>query len=284
MNTMSLIETISLLKKLDIKPSKKLGQNFLVDKNILETILLKSNLKRRETVVEVGGGLGTLTIEMAKIAKKVISYEIDKRLYHYLSQKLSIYENIELINDDILESEVPKHDKVISNIPYTISGPLLEKLFYYPQSSPGTLIIEKSLSKKLKNYKSYQNFSRIAVTFDAFMHCNATYDISRNCFFPPPKINLSLISITSRLKLNPFLLKTQNREFFIKFVSGLTQYKNKTILNAINLFIKNEASLNLSKSEIDQLLKTMQIEGQKLFKFDTETLIRISEKLKMLTG
>ena len=276
---MSLKETISLLKKLDIKPSKKLGQNFLVDKNTLKVILLKSNLKDSDTVIEVGAGLGTLTKEILKIAKKIISYEIDKRLYDYLSCELSVYDNVELINDDVLDSEIPEHDRVISNIPYTISGPLLEKLFYFPQSSPGTLIIEKSISKKLENYKNYQNFSRIAVIFDAFMNCNETYDISRNSFFPVPKINLSLINITSHSKLDPFLLKGQNRKFFIKFISGLTQYKNKTIANAINLFIKNEASLTLSKLEVTQLLNEMQIEEKKLFMFDTETLIRICEEL-----
>ena len=279
MNKMSLKETISLLKKLDINPSKKLGQNFLVDKNILKEILLKSNLTNSEIVVEVGAGLGTLTREMLKIAKKVISYEIDKRLYEYLSRELSVYNNIELINDDILKSEIPEHDKVISNFPYTISGPLLEKLFYFPHSSPGILIIEKAISKKLENYRNYQNFSRIAVTFNAFMNCIETFDISRNCFFPIPKIDLSLIKINPLSKINTFLSESHNREFFIKFVSGLTQYKNKTIKNAINLFIKNESSLNPSKLEVNHLVNALKIEEKKVFMFDIETLIRISEEL-----
>jgi 16S rRNA (adenine1518-N6/adenine1519-N6)-dimethyltransferase len=284
MNTMTLKETISVLKKLDIKPSKKLGQNFLVDKNVLKKILLKSNLTTLETVVEVGAGLGTLTREISKIAKKVISYEIDKRLYDYLMLELSVYDNIELINDDVLKSEIPHHDKIISNTPYTITGPLLEKLFYHPKSCPGTLIIEKSISTKLENYKDYQNFSRIAITFNAFMICTETYDVSRNSFFPRPKINLSLINIVPRPKTKSFLLESQTRQFFIKFISGLTQYKNKTISNAIDLFIKNETSLNLSKSEVNHLINTMQIEKQKLFMLDTETLIKICEKLYQFIG
>ena len=284
MKKMSLKETIFLLKKLDIKPSRKLGQNFLIDKNVLKTILLKSSLTNSDTVVEVGAGLGALTKELLNVAKKVISFEIDKRLYEYLSGELSVYNNIELINDDVLTSEIPRHDKIISNFPYTISGPLLEKLFYYPNSSPGTLIIEKSISKKLENYRNYQNFSRIAVTFNAFMKCTETFNISRNSFFPIPKINLSLIKIVPLSKLNRFLSESPNREFFIKFISGLTQYKNKTIKNAINLFIKNESSLILPKSEVNQLIDVMQIDEKKLFMFDTETLIRISEELYEFKG
>ena len=279
MNNMSLNETVSLLRKLDIKPSKNLGQNFLVDKNILKKIILKSNLSSADTVVEVGTGLGTLTKEMLGRVKKVISYEIDKRLYKYLSHELSIYDNLELINEDVLEAEIPFHDKVVSNIPYTISGPILEKLFYNPQSTPATLIIEKSISEKLKNYAVYQNYSRIAVTFNAFMNAVETDDISRNSFFPVPKINLSLINIVPRPKVHPFLRKAENRQFFIKFIAGLTQYKNKNISSAIAFFIKNEGSLNLSKSAVTQLLKNMDIVEDKLFKFDIDSLIEICGKI-----
>jgi 16S rRNA (adenine1518-N6/adenine1519-N6)-dimethyltransferase len=284
MKKMSLKETISLLKKLDFKPSKKLGQNFLVNKNVLKLILLKSNLNNSDTVVEVGAGLGALTKEMLNIAKKVISFELDKNLYEYLLGELSVYNNIELIYDDVLTAEIPRHDKIISNIPYTISGPLLEKLFYHPNSSPGTLIIEKSISKKLANYRNYQNFSRIAVTFNAFMRCIEILDISRNSFFPIPKINLSLINIVPLSKLNTFLSESHYREFFIKFISGLTQYKNKTIKNAVNLFIKNESSLNMSKPEATNLINAMQIEEKKLFMCDIETLIRISVELYKVKG
>lgn len=279
MNNMSLKETVSLLRKLDIKPSKKLGQNFLVDKNVLKKIVLKSNLSPVDTIVEVGAGLGTLTKVMLERVKKVISYEIDKRLYKYLSQELSIYDNIELINEDVLQSEIPFHNKVVSNIPYTISGPLLEKLFYNPQSTPGTLIIEKSISEKLKDYIDYQNYSRIAVTFNAFMNTIETDDISRNSFFPVPKINLSLINIVPRSKIHPFLRKAENRQFFIKFIAGLTQYKNKNISSAIALFIKNEGSINFSKLEVSQLLKNMDIIEKKLFKLDIDTLIEICDKI-----
>jgi len=279
MNNMSLKETVSILRNLDIKPSKSLGQNFLIDKNVLNKILLKSNLSSLDTIVEVGAGLGILTREMLKRVKKVISYEIDKRLYKYISRELSIYDNVELINEDVLEAEIPFHDKVVSNIPYTISGPLLEKLFYGPQSTPGTLIIEKAISEKLKDYKNYQNYSRIAVTFNSFMNAVETYDISRNSFFPAPKINLSLINIVPRSKTHPFLHGVENRQFFIKFIAGITQYKNKNISSAIALFIKNEGSFVLSKLEVTQLLKNMDLTEDKLFKFNTDTLIEICEKI-----
>ena len=279
MNNMSLKETVSLLRKLNIKPSKNLGQNFLVDKNILKKILVKSNLSASDTIIEVGAGLGTLTKEILERVKKVISYEIDKRLYKYLSQELSVYSNLELINEDVLESEIPFHDKVVSNIPYTISGPLLEKLFYNHYSTPGTLIIEKSISEKLKAYTDYQNYSRIAVTFNAFMKIVEADDVSRNSFFPAPKIDLSLINIIPRPKIHPSLHKSENREFFIKFISGITQYKNKNISSAIALFIKNEGSLKLSKLEVTQLLKNMEIIEDKLFKFDIDSLIKICEKI-----
>lgn len=276
---MSLKETVSLLKKLDIKPSKNLGQNFLVSKSVLQKMLLMSNLSSLDIVLEVGAGLGILTKELLKTVRKVISYEIDKKLYKYLSQKLSIYDNLELINEDVLISEIPHHDKVVSNIPYTISGPLLEKLFYNPQSTPGTLIIEKSISERLRSYKDYRNYSRISVTFNTFMDLKETIEISRNSFFPVPKINLSLINIAPKLRFHPFFLSIENRQFFIKFIAGLTQYKNKLISNAIALFIKNEGSFTPSKQDVIHLLENMGIIDNKLFMFDTNTLVGICEKI-----
>ena len=115
---------------MEINPNKKLGQNFLIDKNIVKKIIAVSEINQNDVILEIGTGLGALTEDIAKLAKKIYGIEIDHRLSSYLKDKLSIYSNIEIIHGDVLDIEIPEHNKVISNIPYTITGPLIDKIFF----------------------------------------------------------------------------------------------------------------------------------------------------------
>ncbi|MFX1597210.1 MAG: ribosomal RNA small subunit methyltransferase A, partial [Promethearchaeota archaeon] len=110
-----------ILKQLEIMPNKQLGQNFLIDKNVINRIILLSEVSKNDIVLEVGPGLGALTEQLIKSVNKLYAIEIDKRLYSYLSQKFSNFNNIEIINGDILEIDIPFHNKIVSNIPYKIT-------------------------------------------------------------------------------------------------------------------------------------------------------------------
>jgi 16S rRNA (adenine1518-N6/adenine1519-N6)-dimethyltransferase len=264
-----------ILKQLNIKPNKKLGQNFLTDINILKKIIKLSELSQNDVVLEIGPGLGILTYNLAKIVKKVYAIEIDHRLYSYLNEEFSIYDNVEIIHGDILKFEVPDHDKVISNIPYTITGPILDRLFFKIHPPVGILTIEKNIADRIFLLENYKNFSRISVSVNTFMKPVLKSTIPRNSFYPVPKIALSLIKLIPREDFNPFFMKKKSIEFFLKFLRGIMPYKNKNIANAIELFFKTQEDIQYEKEVIQLILQKNSYENKKVFKFEIDDFTQI---------
>ncbi|MCJ7649752.1 MAG: 16S rRNA (adenine(1518)-N(6)/adenine(1519)-N(6))-dimethyltransferase RsmA [Candidatus Lokiarchaeota archaeon] len=276
---MNLTETRLILNTIGVIPKKSLGQNFLIDRNVLNKMINEAEISQEEIILEIGAGLGALTTELEKKAKKVYAYEIDKILYQYLKDKFSTSTNVEIINADALKSNIPPHDKIVSNIPYTITGPILENFFYKENSPVGIMIIENSLSKRILDPKKYKNFSRIGVTFNAFMDLINKYQISRNCFYPIPSIDLALIKIKPKTTLKPFLKEPIKRKLFIEFIAGITPYKNKTLSNSLKLYLKNNTSLALTKSDIIKFIKSNSISDEKVFHKEIDELIATCELL-----
>jgi len=281
---MNLTETRLILNTIGVIPKKSLGQNFLIDRNVLNKMINEAEISQEEIILEIGAGLGALTTELEKKAKKVYAYEIDKILYQYLKDKFSTSTNVEIINADALKSNIPPHDKIVSNIPYTITGPILEKFFYKENSPVGIMIIENSLSKRIFDPKKYKNFSRIGVTFNAFMDLINKYQISRNCFYPIPGIDLALIKIRPKTTLKSFLKEPIKRKYFIEFIAGITPYKNKTLSNSLNLYIKNKTSLAFTKTDIIKFIKSNSISDEKVFHKEIDELIATCELLFEFTN
>ncbi len=265
-----------ILKKLSIKPKKSLSQNFLIDKNILDVILSESEISKEDIILEVGPGLGVLTEKIVEKAKKVYAVEIDSRLYSYLSNKFSTFNNIEIINEDILKMDVPSHDKFVSNVPYSITGPLIAKIFFKSKPPHGILMIEKSIADRIFFDGTYKNFSRITVGLNSFMKPIKKRKISRNCFYPIPNIDISLIKIVPKENINPFLLENEKKDFFLKFVAGVMPYKNKNIINAVDLFLKSNKKLNFKKEKIIKILLENSIANYKLSSLKINDFIELS--------
>jgi len=265
-----------ILNQLDFKPKKHLGQNFLTNLNILEKIINLSEISREDTILEVGPGIGALTKSLIEKAKKVYAVEIDPILSKYLSEKFSIYNNIEIINDDILKVDIPSHNKVISNIPYKITGPILEKVFFKKKSPQGILTIEKSIANRIFLSGNYKSFSRISIGLNSFMNPVVKYSIPRNSFYPIPKIDLALIKIIPKENLNQIFLKEESIQFFLKFIAGIMPYKNKNIVNALYLFFKANNDPYHTKGKILKILKKNKFENKKLFNFKIEEFIELS--------
>ncbi len=277
MNLMDKREVQLILKQLKINPNKKLGQNFLTDTNVVKKILSFSELSNDDIILEIGPGLGALTEELVKKVKKIYAIEIDHRLYSYLNKKFSNYDNIEIINGNILELEIPFHNKVVSNIPYSITGPILEKIFYKEKPPIGVLTIEENIANRIFISKNYKNFSRISISANTFIKPVSKLTISRMSFYPIPKIALSLIKFIPNEKLNPFLLEKDSIDFFLKFIAGIMPYKNKNIVNALDLYFKTLKRNRYTKEEILMILQKNDYENKKLFSFKIEEFIEISK-------
>lgn len=276
-NGMNKKEVQLILNQLNITPNKKLGQNFLVDPFLTKKIISISELNDKDIILEIGPGLGALTEKMVKIVKKIYAVEIDKKLVSFLIDKFSSFDNIEIINGDILKIDIPKVNKVVSNLPFTISGPIFERVFFNDKPPHGILTIEKFLADRIFFRNEYKNFSRITVSVNSFMNPIKKYKISRNSFYPQPKIALSLIDITSRNDINEFLLNNKNREFYLRFLGGIMPYKNKNLVNALYLFLKNGVKLEIKKDDIFSILHQNNIKNDKLNSFDINNFVKICQ-------
>ncbi|MHA1931647.1 MAG: 16S rRNA (adenine(1518)-N(6)/adenine(1519)-N(6))-dimethyltransferase RsmA [Promethearchaeota archaeon] len=264
------------LNRLNLKPKKHLGQNFLIDQNISRKIISVSEISSEDIILEIGPGLGARNELLVNKVKKIYAIEIDTQLSEYLSEKFSVYNNIEIINGDILEINLPKHSKVISNIPYTITGPILEKVFFKQNPPSGILTIEKSIGKRIFLSGNYKEFSRISVTLNAFMKPVVKYNIPRRSFYPVPKVDLVLIKVIPHEKLRPFLLDATSITFFLKFVAGIMPYKNKNLVNALSFYFKTTEQIYYTKNEILPILLKAGYENKKLFTFKIDEIIAIS--------
>lgn len=271
MNSMNKKDVQLILKKLEVKPKKHLGQNFLIDDNLAKKIISESELLKDDIVLEIGPGLGILTNLLLKKVKKIYAIEIDTKLCKYLSEKFSVYENIEIINADILKIELPICNKVVSNIPYSITGPLLEKVFFWQNPPHGIITIPKLIADRVFFKNTYKNISRITISFNSFMKPLSKFNISRNCFFPIPKIDLTLIKMKPKKKINPFLFENDNKKYFLSFVAGIMPYKNKNIANALELFLKR------NKKEILNILLKNNFENRKVFNLKIEDYVDLSQ-------
>lgn len=277
MNNMNKKETQLILNKLRIRPNKKLGQNFLIDKNIAKKIVLESHLLEDEVILEIGPGLGALTEELAKLKNSIYAYEIDAKLYQFLIEKFSDEKNLQIINEDILKAKIPPHDIVISNVPYSITGAIFDKVFYNERAPRGVLVVENTIAERIFSQNTYKTFSRITVTFNAFMEPVKKNKISTLTFFPIPNIELALIIVKPREDLDQFLLEEKQRSFFLRFVAGLLPYKNKNLVNALSLFLKREDIKNISKADVYNFINNTKFTNQKIAQFQVDEIVELSK-------
>jgi len=265
-----------ILKKLNLKPSKKLGQNFLVNNHTLQKIISTSEILKEDVILEIGPGLGAITEELVEKAKKVYAVEIDPSLSRYLSEIFSVYENIEIINEDILKIDIPHHNKVVANIPYSITGPIFEKMFFNQTPPQGIMTIERNIADRIFISGNYKDFSRISVSVNAFLIPKSRSPIPRQSFYPLPKIDLSLIRVIPREIINDFLIDPLSSQFFLELVAGIMPYKNKNLLNALTLYFKAKYPYPYTKLNINSILQNTSYKDKKVFNLQINDFIELS--------
>lgn len=204
----------------------KLGQNFLIDKNIAEKETIYANVNKNDTVLEVGPGKGILTDVLSKKAKKVVAVEIDQNLTKTLREKN--YDNVEIINDDILNIDLNSDiifNKVVSNLPYQISSPFTFRLLK-SNFDIAILIYQKEFAKRMVANPNNKNYSRLSVALYYYTKSEIISVVSKNCFNPKPKVDSSIVKIIPRDK-KPFQL--EDEDFYFKFTRDLFNHRRKKI-------------------------------------------------------
>lgn len=267
-----------ILKKLHIIPKKRLGQNFLTDKNTANRLISEAKLFRnRDEILEIGAGLGALTFLLVQNAKKVYAIEYDIKLYNFLKEYTSNIENLDLIYGNFLKIEIPFYNKVVSNIPYTMTGPIISKFFLMEEIPEVYIIIEESLAKRIVAKPNDKNYSRLSVSVNTFVKPTIIKEVPPHCFFPVPKIKLSMIKLIPHQKIDIFLKDKNNRKLYLDLLRGIFPYKNKNISKALYLYLR---IFKVGRNEIHNLLEGNQKE-KKVRALSKDDLLKIAKLIKL---
>ena len=222
--------TKNILNQYGIKLNKNLGQNYLIDRNKRDQIVNFGNLNENDVVLEIGTGIGTLTLELAKRAGKVIAIEQDSNIAKILSERLKKekIDNVELINDDALNVDFPKFNKIISNLPYQISSPITFKFLNY-DFDLAILMYQKEFARRMNGSVGTKDYSRLSAMLYFKCDVEALTDVSSESFIPKPKIDSTVVKLTP--KENE--ISKEDFKIYSDFTKALFQHRNKKIRNAL---------------------------------------------------
>ncbi|WP_405294501.1 16S rRNA (adenine(1518)-N(6)/adenine(1519)-N(6))-dimethyltransferase RsmA [Methanobrevibacter sp.] len=230
-NSPSLSKTTKdILNENGIKLNKNLGQNYLIDKNKRDQIINFGNITKDDVILEIGTGIGTLTIELAKRAKKVIAIEQDEKICKILARRLKDekIDNIELINDDALKVDFPYFNKIISNLPYQISSPITFKFLDY-DFDLAILMYQKEFANRMNGEVGTKDYSRLSAMLYFRCDVEKLADVSCESFIPKPQIDSTVVKLTPKENK----ISDDDFETYSKFTRALFQHRNKKIRNAL---------------------------------------------------
>jgi len=258
MNLISKSTIKILLQKYNLRPSKRLGQNFLISQKVLGQIIQAADLSKKDVVLEIGPGLGNITQELARRAKKVIAIEKDRQLVEILKETLKDYQNIQIIHGDILKIQNDQttpslvkfkiqNYKVVANLPHYITSPTLH-LFLESQNPPQemTLLIQKEVAQRIS--AKPPKMSLLTVSVQLYSQPKIISYVSKKSFWPQPKVDSALIKIVPH---SPVILSDseESRGRFFKIVKAGFSSPRKQLVNNL------AKGLNLKKEKIKNLLK-----------------------------
>lgn len=244
MNILSVGAIKTLLASDGIKPKKFLGQNFLVDKTAIDKIIAAANMGESDTVVEIGPGVGTLTQALVKKAKKVITIEKDGAMVEILKETLRDYKHVEVIQGDILKLSMANFQlssyKVVANIPYYITSPII-RMFLEAKHPPTEIIllVQKEVAQRI--CAKPPNMSILAVSVQFYATPKIISYVSKNCFWPAPKVDSAIIKITSFKET----LLVNSDDFFKVVKAGFVQPRKQLVGNLSKMLKKDKKVIGL---------------------------------------
>lgn len=280
-------ETNSTIRKHNIKLTKSLGQNFLIDENIITKIVDQGDVTKDDLVIEIGPGIGNLTRELAKRAGSVVAVEIDKHLIDALHENLSEFDNVRIINEDILKVDIEElinnanlsNVKVIANLPYYITTPIIMKLLEkQTRISKMIFMIQKEVAKRIVSKEGTKDYGVLSIAVQYYSTPKIAFIVSPNCFIPKPDVDSAVIAL--EIDKEP-KVSLKSQDIFRKTVKAAFSQRRKTLLNALS----SSMGFDLSKDEYKEIFKELGIaenqRGETLSIYQFADLSnKICEKLK----
>lgn len=251
--------TMAVLKKYNFSFQKKYGQNFLIDTNILERIISESEITKDDCVLEIGPGIGTMTQYLAESAKRVVAVEIDRSLIPILEDTLSGYDNVTVINDDILKVDIKKlcdeyNDsrpiKVVANLPYYITTPIIMGLFesHVPLKSI-TIMVQKEVADRMQQKSGSKDYGALSLAVQYYAKPEIVAEVSPNCFIPKPNVSSAVIRLT-RYENPP--IEVDDEHFMFSLIRASFNQRRKTLANGLA-----NGGLGLDRETVNSMLEKM---------------------------
>lgn len=266
-------ETNFIMKKYNIKANKSLGQNFLISKDVIQSIIDSSKITKNDLVIEIGPGLGTLTKYLLERSKKVICIELDRNMIQILEDRFQLYDNFKLINNDVLKVDLKqliykekkenniKNVKIVANLPYYITTPIIMKLLEDELDLESiTVMIQKEVAERLIAIPGQKNTG--AITYTVYYYANAikVMEVPNNCFIPEPSVTSEVIKLDIRKEK---IVTVKDKELMFKIIKNAFMQRRKTLLNALtntNILENKEQGINI----LNELNLDINIRAEKL--------------------
>ena len=284
--------TKDILNKYNIKLNKNLGQNYLIDRNKRDQIIDFGNITKKDIILEIGPGIGTLTCELSSKAKKVIAIEQDPTIFDILEERLENENitNVELINDDALNVDFPEFNKIISNLPYQISSPITFKFLEYDFDT-AILMYQKEFANRMKGKVGTKDYSRLSAMLYFKCEVELLTNVSAESFIPKPKVDSTVIKLSPKIpefegELSKLAISEINEadfKVYSKFTKALFQHKNKKARNAL-IDSRHEVS-SLDKKEFKNKLNSItstkinDLLSERVLKISPENILFLSKQL-----
>ncbi|MDE7074292.1 MAG: 16S rRNA (adenine(1518)-N(6)/adenine(1519)-N(6))-dimethyltransferase RsmA [Odoribacter sp.] len=253
--------TIAVLQKYQFTFQKKYGQNFLIDTHILEKIIRESGITESDLVLEIGPGIGTMTQYLAENAREVVAVEIDKNLIPILNDTLSAYDNVTVLNEDILKVDISriaqernqgKPIKVVANLPYYITTPIIMGLFesHVPLDSI-TIMVQKEVADRMQVGPGTKDYGALSLAVQYYARPEIVANVPPGCFMPKPKVGSAVIKL-SRYDNPPVSVK--NEAFLFALIRASFNQRRKTLVNGLA-----NGDLSITKDQILEALDKMNL-------------------------
>ena len=263
--------TIEVLQKYNFNFQKRFGQNFLIDTHVLEKIIREAHITKDDVVLEIGPGIGTMTQYLCESASKVFAVEIDNTLIPILNDTLSEYDNVTIINEDILKVNINKlveeecgnrPIKVVANLPYYITTPIIMSLFENDVNIDNiTVMIQKEVAERIVSKPGTQDYGALTLAVNFYSTPEIVANVPPNCFMPRPNVSSAVIRMTKDVEPK---VKVADKELLFKLIKASFLQRRKTLVNGIGNF----KELNITKDRVAEALKEMgldeNIRGERL--------------------
>ena len=245
--------TKEIINKYSFAFQKKFGQNFLIDSNVLESIIRGAEITKDDFVLEIGPGIGTMTQYLCEAARQVVAVEIDKMLIPILEDTLSEYDNVEVINQDVLKVDIKsladeknngKPIKVVANLPYYITTPIIMGLFESGVTIDSiTIMVQKEVADRMQTGPGSKDYGALSLAVQYYATAKVILNVSATCFMPRPNVDSAVIKLTRHKEPT---VNVADEKLMFKIIRASFNQRRKTLVNGL----KNSPELSFSKEQI----------------------------------